>query len=53
VVYVPLRIVENEEGSEVMLTLFRQPQMSDERFAEDQVWVRKDLARLKVLAEGG
>lgn len=52
VVYVPLRIVANEEGSEVMLTLFRQPQMSAEKFAEDEAWVRKDLASLKALAEG-
>ncbi|OWT56739.1 polyketide cyclase [Candidimonas nitroreducens] len=52
VVYVPLRIVANEEGSEVMLTLFRQPHMSDAKFAEDEAWVGKDLAGLKALAEG-
>ena len=52
VVYVPLRIVANQEGSVVMLTLFLQPQMSAEKFAEDEAWVRKDLASLKALAEG-
>jgi hypothetical protein len=52
IVYVPLRIVANQEGSEVMLTLFRQPGMTDEKFAEDEAWVRKDLAALKALAEG-
>jgi len=51
VVYVPLRIIANGDGSEVMLTLFRQPGMSAEKFAEDEAWVRKDLASLKALAE--
>lgn len=51
VIYVPLRIVGNREGAEVMLTLFRQPGMSDERFAEDEAWVRRDLLALKALAE--
>jgi hypothetical protein len=52
IVYVPLRIIPNAEGSEVLLTLFRQPDMSDEKFAQDEVWVRQDLATLKALAEG-
>jgi hypothetical protein len=51
VVYVPLRIIANGDGSEVMLTLFRQPGMSAEKFAEDEAWIRKDLASLKALAE--
>ncbi len=52
IVYVPLRIIPNEDGSEVMLTLFRQPSMSAEKFAEDEAWVRRDLAALKTFAEG-
>ena len=52
VVYVPVRIVANQEGSVVMLTLFRQLHMSAGKFAEDEAWVRKDLASLKALAEG-
>ena len=51
VLYVPLRIIANMDGSEVLLTLFRQPGMSAEKFAEDEAWVRKDLASLKALAE--
>lgn len=47
VVYVPMRVVANGGGSEVMLTLFRQPWMTAEQFAEDEAWVRRDLARLK------
>lgn len=51
VIYVPLRIIANGDGSEVMLTLFRQPGMSAEKLAEDEAWVRRDLASLKALAE--
>lgn len=50
-VHVPLRVVRNGEGAEVMLTLFRQPDMDDERFAADIKWVNRDLRALKTLAE--
>lgn len=50
-VFVPMRIVPNDEGSEVMLTLFRPPGMDDAKFAGDQDWVRRDLAALKAIAE--
>ncbi|GJE42325.1 polyketide cyclase [Methylobacterium soli] len=49
---VPLRIVPNQAGSTVMLTLFRQPGTSPARFAADAAWVRRDLASLKAFAEG-
>ncbi|SAL23491.1 hypothetical protein AWB73_01663 [Caballeronia turbans] len=45
-VYVPLRVYQNGAGAEVALTLFRQPGMSDEKFAADADWVRRDLAAL-------
>ncbi|SAK71653.1 hypothetical protein AWB75_03780 [Caballeronia catudaia] len=45
-VYVPLRIYQNGAGAEVALTLFRQPGMSDDTFAADADWVRRDLASL-------
>jgi len=51
-VYVPLRVVANGGGAEIMLTLFRQPGMTAERFAADADWVRRDLAGLKALLEG-
>lgn len=51
VVYVPLRIIANGDGSEVMLTLFRQPGMSDGKLAEDEAWIRRDLGVLKEFAE--
>jgi len=51
-VYVPLRVVEKEAGCELVLTLFRQPGMSDERFAADAQWVMRDLGAAKRLLEG-
>jgi hypothetical protein len=51
-VHIPLRVVQNGEGAEVMLTLFRQPGMSDEKFSADAKWVARDLKALKNLIEG-
>lgn len=51
IVYVPLRIIPNRSGSEVMLTLFRLPGVSTDKFIEDEAWVRRDLAALKAFAE--
>jgi hypothetical protein len=53
VIFVPLRVIANDGGSEVTLTLFRLPRMSDDIFARDADWVRRDLARLKALLESG
>jgi carbon monoxide dehydrogenase subunit G len=44
---VPLRVVPNGSGSEVLLTLFQQPGMSDAQYAADATLVQADLARLK------
>jgi hypothetical protein len=35
-----------------VLTLFRQPGMSDEKFAADADWVGRDLLAAKKLLEG-
>ena len=51
-IFIPMRIIANGEGSEVLLTLFRQPDMDDERFSADIKWVMRDLKRLKALIEG-
>ncbi|MGZ5279035.1 MAG: hypothetical protein ACXWC9_03785 [Pseudobdellovibrionaceae bacterium] len=32
----PMRFLKNNEGSEVVFALFRQPNMMDEQFAQDQ-----------------
>lgn len=50
-VHVPLRVIQNDDGAEVLLTLYRQPYMDDERFAADAKWVTRDLAALKRLIE--
>jgi hypothetical protein len=50
-VYVPLRVVAKGDGCELVLTLFRQPGMSDERFAADAQWVMRDLDSAKRLLE--
>lgn len=50
-VYIPLRAIQNGDGAEVLLTLYRQPDMDDERFAADVEWVKRDLAALKKLIE--
>ena len=49
VIYVPMRIVANREGAEVLFTLFRQPGMSDRQFAADAEWEARDLLALKAL----
>lgn len=51
-VYVPLRVVANGDGCEVVLTLFRRPDMSDEKFAADAEWVMRDLLAAKRILEG-
>ncbi len=50
-IYIPLRVIANGTGAEVMLTLFRLPDMSDSVFARDAEWVARDLAVLKALLE--
>jgi hypothetical protein len=50
-VYVPLRVVAKEGGCELVLTLFRRPGMSDERFAADAEWVMRDLGVAKRILE--
>lgn len=52
-IYVPMRVIANNKGSEISFTLMRQPEMSDEKFAEDARWVEKDLGKLKALLEKG
>ncbi len=50
-VHVPLRVIQNGEGAEVMLTLFRQPDMDEERFSADARWINRDLKALKASIE--
>lgn len=47
VVHVPMRVVANGGDAEVMLTLYRQPGMTEDAFLHDQDWVRRDLQHLR------
>jgi len=51
-IYIPLRVIPNGTGAEVMLTLLRAEGRTDEDTAADEDWVRRDLAALKALLEG-
>ena len=50
-VHNPMRVVPNGEGSELVFTLIRRPEMSDEQFATDRAAVARDLTTLKGLLE--
>jgi hypothetical protein len=50
-VYNPMRVFPNNDGSELIFTLYRRPEMSDQEFAQDAKAVEKDLAKLKALLE--
>jgi len=51
-VFVPMRVVANGTGSEVIFTLFQLPQMPEEKFDEDIRMVGQDLNTLKEVMEG-
>lgn len=50
-VYVPMRVLPNGTGSELIFTLFQLPGMPDEKFAEDAGLVTRDLETLKRVLE--
>lgn len=47
----PLRVQPNGEGAEVIFTLYRLPEVTDEDFANDADTIRRDLAKLKEILE--
>jgi hypothetical protein len=49
--YVPLRLISNGRGCELLFTLFREPGMSDETYAADLEFVKQDLDGLKGILE--
>jgi hypothetical protein len=51
VVFNPMRVIENNKGSEFIFTLFRMPGRSDKEFEEDFQAVTKDLNKLKTVME--
>ena len=52
-IYIPMRVVRNGSGCELIFTLFRQADMTDEQFATDAEWVMRDLDSVKALLEAG
>lgn len=50
-IYVPMRVLRNGTGSEVIFTLFRLPDMSDADYERDIAMVKKDLSMLKTVME--
>ena len=50
-VFVPLRLMPKGAACELVLTLNRQPGMSDEKFAADAEWVMRDLRAAKRILE--
>lgn len=53
IVHNPLRVMPNDDGSEVVLSLFQRTSMTDDEFEADTAAVRADLQRLRDLVEGG
>ena len=49
--YNPVRVFPNNDGSELVFTVYRRPDVSDQEFAADAAAVEKDLAKLKTLLE--
>jgi len=47
----PMRVVANNDGSELIFTHYRQPDVSGQHFAEDGQVVQSDLNRLKEILE--
>ena len=47
----PMRVMPNGNGSEIIFTLFQQPDMSDEDYARDIGLVQQDLQNLKTIME--
>jgi uncharacterized membrane protein len=49
--YNPMRVFQNGNGSEVVFTLYKLPNMDDKMFEEDAKIVKRDLEKLKELME--
>lgn len=51
VLEMPVRVVANEGGTELMLTIHRMPEKAEVVHASEVEWIRVDLATLKTLLE--
>lgn len=50
-IYIPMRVIANGNGCELIFTLFRLPGMTEQKFSADAEWVMRDLTTLKSLLE--
>jgi uncharacterized protein YndB with AHSA1/START domain len=50
-VFTPMRVLANEEGSEVIVTFFAPHSMGDEQFSSTVEWITSDLHALKSVLE--
>jgi hypothetical protein len=50
-VYNPMHVYPNNDGSELIFTLYQWPDLSDQMFAEGAKAVTRDLEKLKTLLE--
>jgi uncharacterized membrane protein len=50
--YNPMRVFPNNDGSELIFTLYLRAGMTEQMFAEDAQTVARDLEKLKTLLEG-
>ena len=50
-IYMPMRVFPNGDGAELLITVYRQPGVTEEKFVDDTQWVRRDLEALKELLE--
>jgi hypothetical protein len=50
-IFMPMRVVANEEGTELIYTFFQRPGMSEEQLDSTIEWIRTDLMTLKSLLE--
>ncbi|MBS3136685.1 SRPBCC family protein [Candidatus Woesearchaeota archaeon] len=51
VIYNPMRVIQNSNGSELIFTLYKREGMSDKMFSEDVEMIKHDLEKLKALLE--
>lgn len=47
----PLRVIPNGAGTDLQMTWFQQPGVSDEQFRSEVEWTRSDLLRFKTFIE--
>lgn len=49
----PMRLIENDDGCEIIYTQFCRPGMSEEAFSSEVEWVTSDFEALRSLLESG